>query len=71
MSDHVSAIKQHITEYVRETGTTKDALADKLGISHGTFYNRLDGSRPWLFDEVLNLSKIVGCTIDELITTNC
>lgn len=61
------AIKEHINAYVKETGTTKDAIADRLGIGRSSFYDRLSGRRSWFIDEVIALSRMLDCSIDSLL----
>ena len=41
-------------------------LARHLGISRQAFYNRLNGTAPWLARDVAILAEFFGCTIQDL-----
>ncbi len=47
-------------------GNKKEQLAAVIGISVATLNNRLDGSCPWLFDEVCRVADFFGCSIEDL-----
>lgn len=42
------------------------AVADKLGISRSSLFNKLRGSNEFSLSEAFNLSRILGMTVDEL-----
>lgn len=64
----MQAINEHISRFVKDTGTTKDAIAARIGLSRSAFYTRTNGTRPWILDEVIALADVLGITIQELIT---
>lgn len=68
MEDYKGAIAARVKAYVKDKNTTKDAIADALQIGRSSFYDRLNGKRPWLLDEARELSKMLDCSIDELLT---
>lgn len=54
-------IKQNIEAYVSEHDMTRSALASSIGISRSSLYDKMDGKRPWLLDEIISLASIMGC----------
>lgn len=68
-SDITSAIKQNIERYVADNGTTKGALAGRIGISRSSLYEKMDGRRPWLLDEIIALASVMGCEEKEIWTS--
>lgn len=60
-------IRQNVENYLDNNNVTKGALANRIGISRSTLYEKLDGNRPWLLDEAIALSELIGCTIDDLV----
>ena len=60
-------IRQNVENYLDNNNVTKGALASHIGISRSTLYEKLDGNRPWLLDEAIVLSELIGCTIDDLV----
>ncbi len=63
----MEAIKANINQFVKERGTTKDAVADAIGISRSSLYDKLSGKRPWMLVEVIGLSNYMGCTVNDLL----
>jgi len=47
-------------------GLTQDELAKKLGMSKSTLNRKLNRKTPWLLDECLLLSNILGVTLDDI-----
>lgn len=60
-------IRQNVENFLSKTNSTKGTLANHIGISRSTLYEKLDGNRPWLLDEAITLSELMGCTIDDLL----
>lgn len=56
-----SNIKQNIEAYVSEHDMTRGALASRIGISRSSLYDKMDGKRPWLLDEIIALASVMGC----------
>lgn len=59
-------IKENVEGYIRQSDSTRGALATALGISRSSFYDKLNGKRPWMLDEAAKLAEVMGCTIDDL-----
>lgn len=53
-------------DYAKARGVTKDAIADKLGISRSSFFNKMRGSYEFSLSEAFELSRMLGITLDEL-----
>ena len=64
----MESIQENVERYVRDHGTTKDALIKGMGISRSSFYDKLSGKRPWMLGEVIDLAEIMGCTVNDLLT---
>lgn len=65
-----AVIKQNIERYVSENDMTRGALASRIGISRSSLYEKMDGKRPWLLDEIISLASLMGCEEKELWTAN-
>ena len=60
------AIKQRVGAYLEGTGSTKEQLAHDLGISRGALYAKLNGTSDFTLPEAYALSKLLGCTVEDL-----
>jgi DNA-binding XRE family transcriptional regulator len=47
-------------------GHTRDQLAKELGISRPALNNRISGESKWDWDDVINIARVTGCTLNEL-----
>ena len=59
-------LQEKVGQYIEANGTTMGAVADKLGISRSSLFNKLRGSNEFSLSEAFNLSSILGITVDEL-----
>lgn len=59
-------LQKMIDDYAKARGVTKDAIADKLGISRSSFFNKMRGSYEFSLSEAFALSRMLGITLDEL-----
>lgn len=66
VSSVTTNIKRNIEAYVSEHDTTKGALASSIGISRSSLYEKMDGKRPWLLDEIMALASVMGCRESDL-----
>lgn len=57
-----------VDAYSREHGTTRDELAEALGMKRGSLYNKLEGKTEFTLEEAHKLSSMLGITVDELAT---
>lgn len=48
-------------------GMTRNQLAEELGMTRPTLANRINGTAKWEWEEVVKLSVLAGCTLDELV----
>ncbi len=60
------SLQEMIGEYADEHCMTKDAIADKLGISRSSFFNKMRGSYDFSLSEAFALSRMLGITLDDL-----
>lgn len=49
------------------SGNTQAKLAEALGITRPTLSGRLSGDSKWTWEEVVKLSRLTGCTLNELV----
>lgn len=59
-------LSEKVNEYAETNGVTRDALADSLGMSRSSFFNKLRGSYEFRLSEAHALSRILGVSLDEL-----
>lgn len=64
----MDAVKENINRFVVDHSTTKDALAKAIGISRSSLYDKMNGRRPWMLVEIIDLAEFMGCTVQDLIT---
>lgn len=67
-SNITATIKQNIERYVSGNDLTRGALASSIGISRSSLYEKMDGKRPWLLDEIISLASVMGCEEKDLWT---
>ena len=60
-------IDRAIGGWVREKQTTSEAVADALDISAATFSRKRNGKTSWRLCELLALSKLFECSVEELL----
>jgi DNA-binding XRE family transcriptional regulator len=65
-----SIIKQNIERFLAGADMTRAALANKLGISRSSLYDKMDGKRPWLLTEIIDLADVMGCKEYEIWTAS-
>ena len=49
------------------SGKTRDQLAQELGMTRRTLANRINGQAKWEWEEVVKLSLLASCSLDELV----
>lgn len=59
-------INEKVGAWLLIDGNTRAILADAIGITRPTLNNRLDGTAKWSWDEVVRLSRYLGCSLNEL-----
>ena len=64
-----NAINEKIGSLVVE-GMTRDAIARELGISKPTLKRRLTGKSSWKWAEVVKVSEMTGCSLNELASAD-
>lgn len=67
-SNTTSIIKRNIERYVSDNDVTRGTLANRIGISRSSLYEKMDGKRPWLLDEIISLASVMGCEEKEIWT---
>lgn len=59
-------INEKLGAWLLVDGHTRDQLAKELGMTRPTLFNRINGTAKWEWEEVVKVSKLVGCSLDEL-----
>lgn len=59
-------INEKLGAWLLVNGNTRDKLADEIGITRPTLASRLKGESKWSWDEVIKISKLTDCTLNEL-----
>ncbi len=62
----MKTVQQAVSDYVADSNTTKDALAKELGFGRSAFFMKLRGDSEFTLGEAYRLSRVLGCSIDEL-----
>lgn len=66
----LTSIDEKIGQYIKDNNLTRGQMADMLGMSANTLRWKREGKNPWLWDEILHLSDILGMSPDELAGIN-
>lgn len=59
-------LQEKVGQYVEANETTMGAVADMLGISRSSLFNKLRGSNEFSLSEAFSLSGMLGLSLDEL-----
>ncbi len=59
-------LSEKVNEYAETNGVTRDELADSLGMSRSSLFNKVRGSYEFSLSEAYTLSRILGVSLDEL-----
>ena len=59
-------INEKLGAWLLREGNTRSKLADEIGISRPTLNSRLDGKSKWLWDEVVIIARLTGCSLNDL-----
>lgn len=59
-------LQEKVGRYVEANETTMSAVADSLGISRSSLFNKLRGSNEFSLSEAFSLSRMLGLSLDEL-----
>lgn len=62
----IKNIDNAIAVYLNETQTTREKLANALGITSASLLNKRKGKTDWLWSEILALCDLLKKTPDEL-----
>ena len=62
----MDSIKERVGAYLERERVTKKELASKLGMSTVTLNSKLDGDTEFTFSQAIRLSRILGCTVNDL-----
>lgn len=60
------SIKARCAAYLVDSNKTRDDVAKNLGISRRALQQKLDGDVEFKFSEAISLSRLFGCSVDDL-----
>lgn len=59
-------INEKVGAWLLEEGNSRSLLAQRIGLSRPALNKRLDGRTKWKWDEVIEVARITGCSLNEL-----
>lgn len=59
-------LQEKVGQYIEANETTMSAVAEALGISRSSLFNKLRGSYEFSLSEAFGLSRMLGLSLDEL-----
>lgn len=62
-------LSEKVGEYAEKNNETRDSIADKLGISRSSFFNKVRGSYEFSLSEAYKLSRLLGVSLDTMCST--
>lgn len=62
----MDAIKERVGAYIARTGISRESLAESIGLSRSSFYQKLSGETEFKLGEAFALADVLGCTVDDL-----
>ena len=62
----MKTVYEAVSDYVADNSTTKDAVAESLEIGRSTFFMKVRGASEFTLPEAYRLSRMLGCSIDDL-----
>ena len=62
----MDAIKERVGAYLARTGVSRESLAESIGMSRNSFYQKLIGESEFKLSEAFALADVLGCTVDDL-----
>lgn len=62
-------INAHVDLYIDAHEVKKEFVAEAIGVSRTAFYQKLRGASSFDAHEAYKLANLIGCTVDELLTT--
>lgn len=68
IKEHKNMVNLELIRNLRlEKGLKAKDIAEYLGIGHKAYYHKLNGIRRFSVEEVVKLSDLYGCAVDELV----
>ena len=58
-------LQETVGQYAEAKETTKEAIADQIGMSRSSFFNKLRGSFEFSLSEAFKLSRILDVSLDD------
>lgn len=65
----MDCIKERVGAYLMREGMTKKKLAQELDMSVVSLNSKLNGNTEFSVSEAIRLSKILGCSLSELVSS--
>ena len=62
----VMSIDCAISDYLKTEGITREAMAERMHMSSNSLRWKREGKYDWSWSEILKLSELMGCSIDDL-----
>ena len=65
MAESISYIRERVGAFIARENVTKKSLADKLGCTDVSLYNKLNGITQFTLEEAFVLADTIGCSVDD------
>lgn len=62
----MTKLHEAVSDHAKENDLTMNGIANELNMSRSTLFNKLAGRNELTLSEGYELSRILGCTIDDL-----
>lgn len=59
------SIIERVGAYCAKTGSSREDIANKLGVTRQSLRSKLNGEVDFKLSEAMNLADILGCTVDD------
>lgn len=66
MEKYLDRIGEQVALYMHRSGNTREQVATRLGMSHDSLSNKLNGRTEFKASELAALHEITGASLDEL-----
>lgn len=63
-------LNEKIGAWLLKEGNSRTSLAEAIGISRPALGKKLSGASKWTWEEVIRLSRVLDCSLNELAGIN-
>lgn len=63
----MARINEKLGGYMLETGASRQAIAEQLGLDPRSLKARVDGETEWKLSELGRIAELIGISLDDLV----